>query len=41
MRHSGWHIATTPDGVYADVLVTLPSQPVGAAARYERTSRAC
>lgn len=41
MRHSGWHIATTPDGVYADVLVTLPPQPVGAAARHERTSRAC
>ena len=25
MRHSGWEIATTLDGPYADVVVTLPS----------------
>ena len=26
MRHSGWEIATTLDGPYADVVVTLPPQ---------------
>lgn len=41
MRHSGWHITTTPDGSYADVVVTLPPELVGASAGCETASRAC
>ncbi len=31
MRHSGWDIATTLDGPYADVVVALPEALTGAA----------
>ena len=41
MRHSGWHIATTPDGTYNDVVVTLPPALVDAGARCDRPSWAC
>ncbi|MEO8095865.1 MAG: GNAT family N-acetyltransferase [Pseudolysinimonas sp.] len=37
MRHSGWDIATTLDGSYADVVVTLPAELVGAAGRCDKT----
>ena len=30
MRHSGWEVATTLDGSYADVVLTLPPALVGA-----------
>jgi GNAT superfamily N-acetyltransferase len=40
MRHSGWHIATTPDGTYSDVVVTLPPELVGAGAGCACASRA-
>jgi len=40
MRHSGWHIATTPDGIYSDVVVTLPPELVGAGAGCACASRA-
>jgi len=33
MRHSGWDISTTLDGVYADVVVTLPRELVRQASR--------
>jgi len=41
MRHSGWHIATTPDGSYADVVVTLPSGLVGAGLCGSRLEAGC
>ncbi len=41
MRHSGWHIATTPDGTYNDVVVTLPPDLVDAGARCDRAGWAC
>ena len=41
MRHSGWPTATTPDGPYTEVVVTLPPELVGLGARRERTSWAC
>ena len=41
MRHSGWNTATTPDGPYTDVVVTLPPELVGLGAGLERTSWAC
>ena len=40
MRHSGWHIKTTPDRSYADVVVALPPELVGANAGCETVSRA-
>ena len=41
MRHSGWHISTTPDGPYTDVVVTLPPVLADAGGRCVRTSWAC
>ena len=41
MRHSGWQIATTPDGIYNDVVVTLSPELLGAGARCGRVERAC
>ena len=35
MRHSGWNTATTPDGPYTDVVVTLPPELVGLGTRFE------
>jgi GNAT superfamily N-acetyltransferase len=36
IRNSGWDIATTPDGAYADIVVTLPPELVGARAGCEQ-----
>jgi GNAT superfamily N-acetyltransferase len=36
IRQSGWEIAITPDGAYADIVVTLPTELVDAGARCEK-----
>ena len=41
MRHSGWDIATTLDGSYADVVVTLPPELVGAGPCGSRLEAGC
>ena len=39
IRHSGWHILTTEDGPYVDVVVALPLELVGAGPRGPTTCR--
>ena len=36
IRHSGWHVTTSFDGIYVDVVMTLPGSLVGAGCRCEQ-----